>query len=375
MKRNYVFIKHGDCIREYGKIYQFVSGNIYDGEKPYLEEIVDFFRGKMTHNITIVSLGSRNEWTQPENNIELKVIDQFAENKIIRIFKFLKMQGALFFYLSKRSPQLIIYMADLRFLHSTMIYSLLKRKKVILFLTASIEKYHLMNQLIVTFEELFSKIISRNRKNIDILRNLGCTKRCDLCYPRYSDFGNSKTVPTILREDPNFKILFIGRLAYVKGVDVLREVVLKARDKDISFYVIGNGPYYKQLESFKKQNQIKHMHLLGYIPNKRIYSFVNDSDVGLIPSRSEGVCKVALEFMLMKTPVVASNVAGIREIVSDGVNGLLVEPDDVKGFLNKIELLKCDRSLYFSLSTGAEETKSKILRFDKDFQYYLGKIF
>jgi glycosyltransferase involved in cell wall biosynthesis len=370
-----IFIKHGDCVAEYNNIYKKEDTQISDGNEPYSKEIIDFFKNKTDYRISIFSMGLDKRHFLSEENIELSVVKQRAHNKWSKFIDILKAQSVLLIYLLKRMPNKIIYIADLNYLLVVMVYSFFSHRKIFLFLPGSIEKHRIMNRLIVFAENLFSKVISRNKKNIDILDNLGYSRRGDIYYPKYSEIYTSNIIPTELAKDDNFKVLFIGRLTYVKGIDILEEVVFKTRNEDISFYIIGDGPCYRRLELIKRKNKLRNLHLLGFMPNRRIYSFISDSDVGFLPSKSEGVCKTALEFMLMETPVVASAVGGIPEIVEDGINGFLIEPNDINGFLQKFEQLKNDRDLVLHLKRGTLEAKKKILSFNKTFRYYLEIIF
>lgn len=77
------------------------------------------------------------------------------------------------------------------------------------------------------------------------------------------------------------------------------------------------------------------------------------ADVCVMPSRSETMPWSVLDAMAQGTPVVASALRGIQEIVEDGVNGLLIEPDDAPGLANAVRRLLEDRDLAHRLAGTA----------------------
>lgn len=375
-KNSIVLIKWGDCIDTYERIYLKKSVQVFEGALAYVPKMVEFFRNKKDYDILIISFGSRNKKIKPLKNIELKVINisPYSQYKILRVLRFISTNFLLFVYLLRKNPTKILNMGGLRYLPITIIYSFLSNTEIYKFLAGWIEGHIFLNKLLVKMiEKRISKVISINKINIDILHNFGYSGEWDLYRHKCKVISKSQIKSTELSRDKKFRVLFLGRLAYVKGIDILQEVVLKAK-KDISFYVIGDGPYYESLKSFKHENGLNNLHLLGYIPNREIYSFIKDSDVGFMPSKSEGIPGVVIEFMLMETPVVASNVGGIPEIITDGENGFLLNPNDVDGYLKKFEQIKNDKQLLLDLSKGTLKAKKEILNFNKDFLYHLEKI-
>jgi len=371
---NIIFLKYGDCINEYNYIFNKKRREFYDGQEPYLKQIVDYFREKQNYNVSILSLGTRNKSLNPKQNLELRVVDQFSTNRILRLLKILKTHIILFFWLLKRSPKKILYLGDLNYILVLFMHSLLLRTKIFLFLAGSVEIHPLLTRLLAVTGKYCYEIISITQRNIEILRRMGLSKKCHLFYPRLRKISKSMINSTELRKDKNFKVLFVGRLSYVKGLDILKKVVLAAKDKNISFYIIGNGPYYRELMLFKYIYNLENLYFLGFMQNEKIYSFIHDSDVGIMPSKSEGFPQVALEFMIMETPVIASRVGGIPEIIRDGNSGIMVDANDADGFLRKIELLRNNRNLYLDLLRGTKEMKERILNFNRNFSYYLKKI-
>lgn len=98
---------------------------------------------------------------------------------------------------------------------------------------------------------------------------------------------------------------------------------------------------------------------LGYIEDKT--SFFENIDLFLLPSYLEGMPTVILEAMSFGKPVVASNVGGIPELITNNVNGLLCKPGDIDCFSKSIISITKDKASGFN-----RENKKILLEFSKD---------
>ncbi len=70
---------------------------------------------------------------------------------------------------------------------------------------------------------------------------------------------------------------------------------------------------------------------------KNYYQYMKSVDIGVLPSRSEGIAPSIIEFMECGVPIVATNVGGTPEVITDSYNGILVEKNPksiAKGILN-----------------------------------------
>ncbi len=93
-----------------------------------------------------------------------------------------------------------------------------------------------------------------------------------------------------------------------------------------------------------------------FIPPQRhelLSSFYRAADCSIVPSMSESFGLVALEAAACGTPVIASAVGGLTSLVSHGVTGYLVEPRDVDGFADHVEMLWSDAALTSSIRANA----------------------
>ena len=92
---------------------------------------------------------------------------------------------------------------------------------------------------------------------------------------------------------------------------------------------------------------------MGY--QKNVIELMAEADIMLMPSKIEGLPGVILEAMSCGLPVVASDVGGISEVITEGYTGYLVNDFDAAKYLNRIELLLNNNSIYKNIQLNAIE--------------------
>ncbi|KUF10168.1 glycosyltransferase [Pseudoponticoccus marisrubri] len=134
-------------------------------------------------------------------------------------------------------------------------------------------------------------------------------------------------------------IVFVGRLAGVKGVPVLLEA-LRALDPDgLRLTVIGDGPDRATLEA---QAAGLPVDFLGYRSQSEVAEILATADLFVLPSFAEGVPVVLMEAMAAQVPVVTTRIAGIPELVEHDVSGLLVPPGHATALAEALDALLAD---------------------------------
>ena len=146
-------------------------------------------------------------------------------------------------------------------------------------------------------------------------------------------------------------ILSVGQLQERKGLSYLVEACGVLRDRGIPFEcrIIGEGPLRSTL-----QNQIQRLglqdsvHLLGALPHEEVIVQYQEATVFALPAilgkdgDRDGIPNVILEALSMGLPVVSTAHSGIPEVIEEGINGLLVPPEDAKALSSALERLICD---------------------------------
>lgn len=131
-------------------------------------------------------------------------------------------------------------------------------------------------------------------------------------------------------------LITIGRLEYQKGFDFLIKTFARFvhRYPNIKLLIAGEGSQRKELEQMIIDYDLSESVILsGFIKNPE--QLIPNALMCLIPSRTEGFCKVVIEAMAQRSLVIASNCDfGPREIINDGVNGILFETENDDALLN-----------------------------------------
>jgi glycosyltransferase involved in cell wall biosynthesis len=141
---------------------------------------------------------------------------------------------------------------------------------------------------------------------------------------------------------PSGNLLFVGRLAPVKGLPVLFEA-LASFGEDIGQWhltIVGDGPSRADLENQAlKLNLSASITFAGYQSQDAVADILSDTDILVLPSFAEGVPVVLMEAMAARTAVITTRIAGVPELVEDQKSGLLVAPGNASELANAIRQL------------------------------------
>jgi glycosyltransferase involved in cell wall biosynthesis len=135
--------------------------------------------------------------------------------------------------------------------------------------------------------------------------------------------------------EKNIDLLFIGRFAKEKGIDILIDA-LGLLDKRYRPVLLGQGPLHDRL--VKKAQQL-HLNtiFLGHVPRSKVRRFLSNSRFLVLPSWAEPQGLVILEALACGTPVIGSDSGAIPEMIVPGCNGWLFKPGDHVSLAQTIE--------------------------------------
>ena len=157
--------------------------------------------------------------------------------------------------------------------------------------------------------------------------------------------------------DDTVIVLHVGRLAAEKNLRVLVEAWTRAHrflGPRATFVIAGDGPETQYIAT-----RIPFTRQLGFVDRDSLAALYASADICVLPSRTETCGLVALEAMASGIPVIAADAGGLRESVLADVNGILVRPDDARGFAQAIIALVGDAAHRHALGVGARQTAER----------------
>lgn len=233
----------------------------------------------------------------------------------------------------------------------------------------------------------FSMVVSNKKKKVYALIEKFCSKYCDyiinisddeqklaikynisskdkmkviyngIDIKKYETFYDRKKVLNELNiPEDSFIIGMVGRITKQKSPETFIQIASKLKDKieNAYFILVGDGELKFEIEELvKKLNVNDRVRITGW--TNQVSKYISIFDVGLLTSKWEGFGLVLAEYMAAQKPVVASDVGGIKNVIINDFNGILVNPDDINGFCDAIIKIKNDNELRKELKCNGYE--------------------
>ncbi len=148
----------------------------------------------------------------------------------------------------------------------------------------------------------------------------------------------------------------IGRIVWQKGFEYLIQAIpdIIRNEPDAKILLVGDGPLKKELEDLAENLKIKERIIFAGFRSD-ITEILSAVDLLVIPSLLEGFPMVTLEAMAMAKPIIATNIDGITEQITDGVYGILVPPKDPSALAKAVIRVLSDREFARSMGLLARE--------------------
>jgi hypothetical protein len=172
------------------------------------------------------------------------------------------------------------------------------------------------------------------------------------------------------RFDENIQILFVGRLEYRKGIDILLQAipVLCREHPNIDFVIVGDdtlpaGTDKPFKDSFIKKYQnasfIDRVTFSGKVDDEILFQQYADCDIFVAPSRYESFGLIFIEAMMFSKPVIGCNAGGMKEIIEDRKNGFLVSAGDLQSLLEALNTLISSEKLRVEFGKNSRKIYEK----------------
>ncbi len=204
---------------------------------------------------------------------------------------------------------------------------------------------------------------------LDYLRQIGCNTDNVSVQSMGVDL-TGHFVPDARPATPN-NLVYVGRLVEKKGAATLLGAIhlLKADYPDLHLTMVGDGPEKPALEKLAAEFGVTaHIDFAGSQPNENVPQYYQSAGIAIVPSiiaadgDQEGLGLVAVEALGCGCVTIVSDLPALRDVVSDGENGLVFHATDAADLAEKIRRLLEDASLYNRLASAARQ--SVVDRFD-----------
>ncbi len=159
------------------------------------------------------------------------------------------------------------------------------------------------------------------------------------------------------KENP-YTLLFLGRLTHEKGVfDLLQAVSILVKNNYPDLIVrLGGEGFSDEIESILNNlNILNNVKFEGWVEGEKKANLLNDNSIFVLPSYVEGLPMGVLEAMSNCLPVVVTRVGGLPDMITDGVNGLMIEPGDIAGLVTQLDRLLSDSKLRNQLAMAGRK--------------------
>lgn len=281
------------------------------------------------------------------NNMDIKLSVHYVKDKkplffsyLCWIIKSMLIQIVISIYIIKirKETDIIIFMAY-PFYSLPLIISKILGNKNIELITRS--KRNIKNKFVSKFFDLNENFAFRFLDGISpesdtIIDELNLHKYQEKLLPNCSRYVNISSNITNINKRNNV-VGFIGRLIKEKGIiEFIKSISLIIKEKkDVEFIIGGDGDL-----SYWVENEIKNIKevygvkisFVGWIPNEEMHNYLNKLKVLVLPSYTEGLPTIILESIANGTPVLASNVGGIPDIIKKETGFILdeISPESIK---------------------------------------------
>ena len=206
------------------------------------------------------------------------------------------------------------------------------------------------------------RVISLSEHMDARLRALGCApallRRVPLAVDAADGPSEDTTARTARDGEAPPRLLTVARLVEKKGIAVALHAIAQLRDMqtDVQYDVIGDGPLRAELESLcETLGLADRVRFLGAVPNAHVLRAMGEADLFVLPSVTaangdeEGTPTVLLEAAYARLPVLATQHAGIPDIVADGESGVLVQEGDPDALADGLRTLITERQRWAAM--------------------------
>jgi len=135
------------------------------------------------------------------------------------------------------------------------------------------------------------------------------------------------------KEDPVFRVIYVGVLSLRKGLPYLLEALAPLRLPNFEVWLVGQVD--DQVRPLLRKYEGSYR-LFGYVARSQLFRYYNQASVFVIASVEEGLATVQAQAMACGLPVIATECTGAQDLFSDGIEGFIVPARDTEAIREKV---------------------------------------
>lgn len=301
------------------KVVHLISTDVFSGAENVACQIINLFKNNNDYEEMIyISVIGKNKKCLEERNINYYEIKSFNYKEIKKAFSYLK-------------PD-VIHAHDIK---ASIIAALFSDKyKIISHVHANHEnmrKITLKTLAFNIFNSKFSKVFWVSKSALDnYIFKKNVLEKSSVLY----NIIDSKELKNKIKSDSNcyinYDVIYLGRLTYQKNPERLLYLLKKICmiNSNVKIAIIGNGEYSNFVSNFINNNNLENnITYFGFLNNP--YKILSNSKLMVMTSRYEGTPMCALEAMSLGIPIVSTPTDGMKDIITNNINGFLSDDDDI----------------------------------------------
>ncbi len=158
-----------------------------------------------------------------------------------------------------------------------------------------------------------------------------------------------------------FEFITIGGFIKRKNIDILLTLFARLKDKNVELTIVGNGPLKNNFINKICDGCLDHIKIIDEIPKDELFNLIASKDCTIHPSLIEGMPNVVLESLALGVPCLVSDIPVHREIIREGINGFLFDPNNEFDLLDKLMFIVNNRE---KISIMKNECIESIKKYD-----------
>lgn len=192
-----------------------------------------------------------------------------------------------------------------------------------------------------------------------------------IAHEHFVDFSKFKMEKEI-NDRPNL-VGYVGRLSREKGVlNLIKAITLVLKEMmDLNFIICGEGNLMDEIQKIIRTEKLETKVILtGWIPHDKLSDYLNEMKLLVLPSYTEGLPNILLEAMACGTPVLATPIGAIPDIVKEGETGFLLKSNDPKHIADRVIKLLNQPELLEKVSINSYKYVRENFSYEKTLQVW-----